>query len=84
MASPPRRLTSTAPASACQHRTLGIRLDSASEIAQAAGRIFFSVNNLFDFTLAVANVMLDIQTKVHLDGDGGSAPCVSRLHRRRS
>lgn len=52
-------------------RTLGIRLDSASGIAQAAGQAGprTPVNNLFDFTLAVANVMLDIQTKVHLDSD---------------
>lgn len=52
-------------------RTLGLRLDSAGEIAQAAGQAGprTPVNNLFDFTLAVANVMLDIQTKVHLDSD---------------
>lgn len=52
-------------------RTLGIRLDSAGEIAQAAGQPAnkTALNNLFDFSMALANVMLDIQTKVHLDSD---------------
>ena len=48
-------------------RTPGLRSDSAGEIARAAGQAGprTPVNNLFDFTPAVANVMLDIQTKVH-------------------
>ncbi|CAI2457052.1 patatin-like phospholipase family protein [Serratia plymuthica] len=52
-------------------RTLGIRLDSANEIAQAAGQSVnkTAINNLCDFTLAVVNTLLDIQTKVHLDSD---------------
>lgn len=52
-------------------RTLGIRLDSAREIAQMAGQSVnkTTIDNLCDFTLAVANTLLDIQTKVHLDSD---------------
>lgn len=52
-------------------RTLGIRLDSASEIAQATGKPASktAINSLFDFSMALVNIMLDIQTKVHLDSD---------------
>lgn len=52
-------------------RTLGIRLDSASEIAQATGKPASktAIHSLFDFSMALVNIMLDIQTKVHLDSD---------------
>ncbi|MEX0631355.1 hypothetical protein M8494_01325 [Serratia ureilytica] len=50
-------------------RTLGLRLDSAGEIAQAAGQVRARRSATCLISPAVANVMLDIQTKVHLDSD---------------
>lgn len=51
--------------------TLGIRLDSASEISKIHGIHVDKkeLNNLLDYALAVVGAMLDVQTSVHLGSD---------------